>query len=110
MAGYPGEEAPRVMDIVADVTDEDPNYARGSHLNLTGSVNALATKQAHGADLHPLGSRPRSRAVNLLVSRSVTRFSYFLHRRVAQPVDENLDEPQHALLPTRLVVHVAHGS
>src|SRR5258708_39791399 len=28
---------------------------------------------------------------------------------IAQPVDKNVDEPQHALLPTRLVVHVAHA-
>jgi hypothetical protein len=37
-------------------------------------------------------------------------FSLFLDRPVAQPVNENLDEPQHALLPTRLVVHVAHAN
>src|SRR5215813_467389 len=30
-------------------------------------------------------------------------------RPIAQAVDENIDEPQDALLPTRLVVHVAHA-
>jgi hypothetical protein len=28
---------------------------------------------------------------------------------MAQPIDENVEEPLHVLLPTRLVVHVAHA-